>query len=123
MDYKSKFKGAEIDARLESIYFYTIPVEVMEKIYNLENLSISEGEEIYKNALRAYKVVFPENTIERGNQNQFYGIGYREGEEASEVSLFELNQVVFDIADGVVTMRGYVYRFTRKGDHFTVTEL
>lgn len=123
MEHKSKFKGAEIDARLGNIYFHTIPVEVMEKIYNLENLSISQGEEIFENGLKAYKIVFPENTLTPENNNQFYELGYREGQVASDVALFELQQVIFDIVDGVVTMRGYIYRFTREGDHFTVTEL
>ena len=123
MGYKSKFKGAEIDKAIESIYFYTIPVEVMEKIYKLENLSISEGVEIYKNALRAYKIVLPENAINDFNHNQFYELGYNSAGEVSDVSIFELQQVLFDVVDGEVTMRAYVYRFTREGDHFTIEEL
>lgn len=123
MGYKSKFKGAEIDKALESIYFYTIPVEVTEKIYNYENLSISEGEEIYKNALRAYKIVFPDNTIHDFNPNQFYELGYQRGQHVSDVSIFELQQVLFDVVDGEATMRAYAIRFTRAGDHFTVEEL
>ena len=123
MGYKSKFKGAEIDKAIESIYFYTIPVEVMEKIYNYENLSLSEGVEIYKNALRAYKIVFPDNILHNWNLNQFYELGYIEAASVDDVHIFDLQQIIFDVVDGEVTMRAYVFRFTREGDHFTVAEL
>lgn len=132
MDYKSKFKGAEIDARLESIYFYTVPLDLLRKIYDeVEPLTVKEALSLYDAISQNYRLVFRYNLIYDGGSTLFYHLSY--SEVASElvspdnplgVRRFDLiaSSVYYNAdADELELSMQSALRFTYKDGYFEVS--
>ena len=131
MGYKSKFKGEEIEVRLENIYFYTVPLDLVRKIDDREPLTVKEALSLYDAILQNYRLVFRYNLISEGSRILFHHLadsGYTSSnvspDNPSGVQYFVLmaSSVHYNVVTGVLELSSDdTLMFTYRDGYFEVS--
>lgn len=123
MGYKSKFKGAEIDARLEYGPFFAISKDLRDRIYNLEGVTVDEVNQMWRSQFSHAGILFPGDYNEEfSNVVEIYRVSYVViTDDVIEELIISTDYLSYK--NGEFTYNTYGYRFIVDGETVTIEEV